>query len=185
MEEVLILDVIDAVYTIGGVIIFILLFGFGVICIRIWDFPNVKEALKVVIKALRKDDNSENLNVELAKAEGILLKSNVMAKSPLQLTELGIKKNKESGFEDCINNNKEELLEKLENKLENSKNPYDVQERSFDVIAGFMKENKDGCFDKIKLYSYKTGIRAVEFIGIGGIYLRDIYLKENKIEVPV
>jgi hypothetical protein len=96
--------------------------------------------------------------------------------SPLHPTEYGFKLLKESGMEKIIHENREKLFQELKAALGKNPTSYDVQEKSI----GIMLSNKDkSLFNPIKEYVFERGINIDVILRLGGLILRDEYLKEH------
>ncbi len=95
-------------------------------------------------------------------------------RSPVALTERGNKVLTESGGQKFIEDNLNELKEKVE--LKNPKTSYDVQEYSKVVIEELTTDER---INNMKEYLYKEGMELDDLIFVLGIYLRDKVL-ENK-----
>ena len=96
---------------------------------------------------------------------------NNATKSPLSLTELGLKVLEESGGKQYIDENKHALI-----KIINDKNPrtsLDIQELSKEVIESQKNEEN---FIPIKEYVYNKGLIFDHVIRVIAIYLRDMAL---------
>ena len=136
-------------------------------------------ALISLIEVLKrsKSINTPEFNV----AMDVIVPKNVQMRSPMVLTDEGLEKLQDSGLEGIIDKKKEHLFKDLEEMGVDSK--FDIQTNSFYVMADYLKDNKE-VLDKMKEYAFHKGIYNLkEFIQVGGIYLRDQYLKEKKIPI--
>lgn len=106
------------------------------------------------------------------------------AGSPINPTELGWKYIKESGLDNIIDQEKKEyLLEQLQNSLDTENNTeYDVQEKARKLLV-LMRDNQ--MFKPIKEYAFNNGIDVDIILRLGGLLLRDNFLKKShKIAPP-
>ncbi|MDE0243293.1 MAG: hypothetical protein OYG31_01085 [Candidatus Kaiserbacteria bacterium] len=98
------------------------------------------------------------------------------AKSPLSLTDFGVKLVEESGLEKILKDKtvKKDLLQMLEEKQPQTR--YDVQEMARELMNG-LTEYKP--FAPIKDYAYDQGKDFQQILRAGGILLRDTYIEKN------
>lgn len=95
--------------------------------------------------------------------------------SPIQPTELGWKYIKESGLGKIVDEEKrEELLKKLRDLLGEDYTEYDAQESARRIL---MSSKNDPAFRPIKDYAFNNGIDADVILRLGGLLLRDNFLK--------
>ncbi len=97
------------------------------------------------------------------------------SKSPLSLTDFGQKLIEESGFDKVFEEEKDNLVQKLEAK--NPTTQYDVQE----MARLLMSELTDYApFEVIKTYAFEHGKDFAQILRAGAIPLRDYYLEQHK-----
>jgi hypothetical protein len=96
------------------------------------------------------------------------------SKSPLALTELGIKLIKESGFETIFEAEKDNLCEKLSNIHPQTR--YDVQEKARALMDELTQYPP---FQTIKSYAFDCGQDFAQILRAGSILLRDYYLSKH------
>ena len=98
--------------------------------------------------------------------------------SPLKPTEFGWKLIKDSGMDKIIGDNKKLFLDKLNEKLAGVKiiTGYDVQEKSREIMIGF---KNDPLMKSVKDYVFNNAIEIEVILRLGGILLRDEYLKNH------
>lgn len=92
--------------------------------------------------------------------------------SPVDLKPVGIEWLKDSGLEEYIESNKTDLLSSC--SIDEDNNPYEVQERSFDLFDN-IKFEKD-FEESLKKFAYEKGTTMDVMRRVGGIYLRNICL---------
>ena len=114
----------------------------------------------------RKENKS--LMARLADIFGSPDKKYAGAKSPISLTADGTALLKESGAEEYIEKNKENLLKKFKDITE----PYDIQKKAGEVMIEELVKNKD-----IKDFLYRKGGKMTDVADVASIALRDIVLK--------
>lgn len=95
--------------------------------------------------------------------------------SPLKPTNFGLKLLKESGLDKLISDKKDQYLKELKTKLGKTYSAYDVQEEAIKLI----KEKEDNkSIIPIKDYAFKNGFNVEIILRLGGLILRDEYLKK-------
>ena len=143
------------------------------------EVNQINTTLIALVDALKKNTSINNPEFNLA-LDCIILK-NIESKSPACLTDEGLEKLQESGLDGIIDKGKQYLFGELEKKGVETK--FDIQNNAFYVMADYLKDNKEVSM-KMKEYAFKKGILALrEFTEIGGIYLRDQYLKDKNIPI--
>ncbi|MCK4554913.1 MAG: hypothetical protein KAT48_14050 [Bacteroidales bacterium] len=103
--------------------------------------------------------------------------------SPINLSELGSEVSKDLHIERIIKNDWEKLNKKIKSLLKEDTNPYNIQEVCFalgDKYFGIVSEED---LDAIKKYAFSKGYNLSDFDIVFGIVLRDIYFKEEGIDV--
>ncbi|MDD5569304.1 MAG: hypothetical protein PHG23_02745 [Candidatus Pacebacteria bacterium] len=96
--------------------------------------------------------------------------------SPLKPTEFGLKLIRESGIDKIIEENRSSLFEKLDKKLLKNTTAYDVQEKSREILLSL---KNDPIINSVKDYSFNNAIEIDVILRLGGLVLRDEYLKEH------
>ncbi len=145
---------------------------------------NLSSPLKLICKALTNKNVGilpEDSRCSIIKAQGVLedkFPINVKSQSPSALTELGLTKLENSGLKKMILKEKDFLFKQFEGQHFDSK--YDIQECSFKTMKEFIQSNSE-VIVLLKNYAYENGMYdfANEFVEIGGIYLRDLYLNKK------
>ena len=133
-----------------------------------------KEQLGDIKKRMEKlTDTVAGMGIRLTKVEMKLFPETANPGSPLSLTDRGKKLLKESGLEEYIGQNKEELLK----YFDGIDNPLDIQTRAKDVMVEKIRENK-----RARDYTYNEGINELEIEIAAGIALRDVVLEHKKID---
>jgi len=126
-----------------------------------------------------KDEKKElrELGKSVAEIKGQLSVNNpaayVQRKSPVTMNERGEKLLKDSGGDDFISSNKNELFEKI--KTIGYKTAYDVQENTKIVINSYKNDER---FIKLKDYAFKEGVDLEIITLVLAIRLRDLFLQE-------
>ncbi len=124
--------------------------------------------------SIRLSNNIKDLSTRLSKLEGGVEKDRVkydgflQIKSPLSITEKGMKLLEESGGKEYIDNNAMLLIEDIRNKI--PKSLYDVQVFSKEVVESHSGDDE---FIKIKDYVYNNGLVLDSVIMTLAVYLRD------------
>ena len=98
--------------------------------------------------------------------------------SPLRPTDFGMTLAKESGLYKLIQEKKEEFLKELDARVKEYKafSAYDAQE---DAI-GIMRQKQDSpLMQPVKDYAFKNGVELEPILRVGGLLLRDEYLKQH------
>ena len=152
--------------------------GVFVVLWRAWDVPNIKKAVYRMAHALHKHTNIANqgFDEEMSEVKGLTSRTNILAESPLQLTETGREKLEKSGLKDVIDENENILIRQVKEQGDQTK--FDIRLNSAVVIKEYLKENHR-IQNTIKGYAYEEGIsNLMEFAEIGGIYLRDLYISK-------
>ena len=98
--------------------------------------------------------------------------------SPLKPTEFGAQLIRESGLEDVLNGNKEILCTKLRAMLPNNYTEYDVQEKARELLI-FLVD--DPMMNPVKEYVYKNPTDIKVILRVGGLWLRDDFMKEPRL----
>ncbi len=104
-------------------------------------------------------------------------------KSPISLTELGIKTSVELKIKEKIATNWNAISSIIDQEVKD-KNAYDIQEyciRLATIDLGCLFTPKD--VEEIKLYAFNQGNNIAEYGSMIGILLRDEYFKRNNINV--
>lgn len=103
--------------------------------------------------------------------------------SPLQPTEFGLELLKKSGMEGYVKTNRESLIkkvkEKLKERLKKDYTAYDVQEQSIKLMIELKDTN---LLNTIKEFAFKNGIDIEIILRLGGLMLRDEFLKETQLK---
>ena len=95
--------------------------------------------------------------------------------SPLKLLDGGVALYKESGAEEYVEKNKEDLLKHFEDIHE----PYDIQQESVFLMLKELSKDKD-----IKNYVFNNAEDTIKDVAdVAGIALRDIVLKHKGIKI--
>jgi hypothetical protein len=131
------------------------------------------------IDEIRKDLAFVRGNVDAA----IAIKDTLTKKkSPISLTDDGIKLVNEYNFENILARNWEQIL-KSTNDVE-TKNPYDLQE--YFIETAYLEPSKffsKDDVDELKTVSYKTGFAFMSIARVMGILIRDAYFKQKGIAI--
>ena len=120
----------------------------------------------------RKENKS--LMARLAETFGSPNKKYAGAESPISLTTDGTTLLKESGAEEYIERNKENLLKKFKHVTE----PYDIQKKAGDVMIEELVKDKN-----IKSFLYRNGEKMIDVADVASIALRDIVLEHKGIAI--
>ena len=96
-----------------------------------------------------------------------------MSRSPLTLTPAGENLIRESEFDKFLNQNKADLIKRIEEK--NPKTKYDVQSVAVVVLYDLSSGDYEP-FKPLKKYCYDNGKDQGELLSAGSILLRDMYL---------
>ena len=100
------------------------------------------------------------------------------AGSPLRPTDFGMKIVQDSGLSKIIQDKKLELLGELDNKMREYKafSAYDVQEKAIELIS---QRPDSPLMQGVKNYAFENGIELEPILRVGGLLLRDEYLKQH------
>lgn len=97
--------------------------------------------------------------------------------SPLGPTEYGAKLIRDSGLEKILDENKENLCVKLKASLPNDYGEYDVQENARALLLAL---KDDSLMKPVKEYVYSHPIDIEIILRVGGLWLRDDFLKQPR-----
>jgi len=126
-----------------------------------------------------KDNKSEirGIGKDVSEVRGQLSANNpatyLRRKSPVTINERGLELLKHSGGEKFIEDNKEEMIEKL--KTIGRKTAYDIQENSKIVVKSYQDDDR---FTPIKEFVFKQGIDLEIVLLMMSLHLRDIALEK-------
>jgi len=168
------IDNIQILITIGQIIIA----GFVAFVTASYKLGKLEQRI-VHLEEDNKDNKSEirGIGKDVSEVRGQLSVNNPSTytnrKSPVSINERGLEILKQSGGEKFINDNKDELIEKL--KTVGCKTAYDVQENSKAVIKSY---KDDDHFSPLKEFVFKQGIDLEIVLLVMSLYLRDIALPE-------
>lgn len=96
--------------------------------------------------------------------------------SPLHPTDFGWKLLKDSELQKIIVDNKPFFFDKMKKELSKNPTAYDIQEISRKVV---INEKNNEFMKPVKKYAFKNGISMDTLLRLGGLVLRDQYLKEH------
>ncbi len=105
----------------------------------------------------------------------------VQRNSPLSLTEKGNKVVDDLKIKDILIKQWDNVKGKIDSRLSNDHNPYDIQEACFDIGRNYSKLLTDSEFDIVKRYAYENGHNLADYDLAFGIVLRTLYFEENNI----
>ena len=164
---------LQTILTIAGISNFVLLVGHFVVFIYKWGRINEKvDGIKEKID--KRDKHGERL-AALEQNAGLWNKENTRNDSPVSLTEKGVLLLKESGAEEFVERNKNDLLKHFEHVDE----PFDIQEKSLEIVEQELRKDK-----KVKEYLFQNGAKGMgEVVEVAGIALRDIVLEHKGIAI--
>ena len=134
------------------------------------------ETIERKVEILEKD--VKEILKELNQMKG---REEVSRQSPLSLTEVGVKTFSESGAERYIEKHRDTLLK----KFKDIETPFDIQEKSKDIVRVILKNESDISpeLKRIKEYLFKEGKDVEKFITVMSIGLRDVVLQHKNIPV--
>lgn len=115
-----------------------------------------------------------NLNTRLSTLEG---KQLTKRNSPVDLTDYGKTVLDNSAGKTFIDDNYQELKEKVE--LSNPQTSYDIQEESRKVIEVLKDDIR---LNTVKEFLFKEGMEWENIVEVLGIYLRNLILEEKNID---
>jgi len=98
--------------------------------------------------------------------------------SPLKPTTYGAELIKDSGLEKMLNDNKELLNKKLQASLPEGYTHYDVQEKARELLISL---TDDPIMSSVKTWIYNNPIDIDIILSVGGLWLRDDFLKEPRL----
>lgn len=107
--------------------------------------------------------------------KGVLDNIYYQVSSPKTLTDAGKQMMKDSGLEDFINQNKEELMKKVNETK--PKTEYDIEQNSSNIMLSLSNDSR---INQIKDYAFKNGKDLNLMLMASGLYLRDIVISEAK-----
>ncbi len=99
------------------------------------------------------------------------------SKSPLSLTEEGIRLLNDSGFMPIFEKVKDDLIKRFFEEI-NPKTKYDTQERARQWMDDLSRKDYQP-FLPVKSYAFKTGSDYSQILRAGSILLRDYYLEKH------
>lgn len=110
-------------------------------------------------------------------------KANPLAQrqSPIRLTQAGIEVEKDIKAKDLVDKYWNDIINKVNKKLNNNCNPYDIQVASFEVGDTYQSFVSDKELDTIKLHAYNHGYDLGVYELLFGIIIRDKVLEERGI----
>ena len=129
--------------------------------------------------SMRLSSDIKDLNMRFSKLEGGVERDRVIyvgflqIRSPLSITEKGMKLLEESGGKEYIDNNVASLIEDIRRKT--PKSLYDVQAFSKEVVENHSGDDE---FIKIKNYIFRHGLAFDSVIMTLAVYLRDNAFEE-------
>ena len=98
--------------------------------------------------------------------------------SPLRPTEFGQKLVKESGLEEILEREKTTFLKMLDEKLK-EKVPFTAYDVQGEAITIMLAQKDNEVINPVKDYAFKNALEIEIILRIGGLLLRDKYLKEH------
>ncbi|MGC9599570.1 MAG: hypothetical protein ABSE18_04260 [Minisyncoccia bacterium] len=101
--------------------------------------------------------------------------------SPLQPTHYGKQLIVESGLETILNDKKDFLRTVLAKKLPENYTEYDVQEKARELLIGL---KRDQLMNPVKTYAYENGKDIDIILRVGGLWLRDDFIGQERKIVP-
>ncbi|KKN76082.1 hypothetical protein LCGC14_0374720 [marine sediment metagenome] len=101
--------------------------------------------------------------------------------SPLKPNDYGIQLFQESGLKEIFRDKKDIFLKELEKELGKKTlyTSYDVQEEALKLMTSY--EDKE-IMNPVKAYAYRQGVDVEMILRIGGLFLRDEFLKEEELK---
>lgn len=155
----------DTIITIGVSIVTSALTAFAIVAYKMGRYSEKIDQLEKC-----------NLNSRLSRLEGQFDQSGPVTKkkSPVSLTDRGEKILVDSGGKKFVDENFEELKNKVETP--NPQTSYDVQETAKTVINGLKEDLR---LNPLKEYLFKEGLDLETLNIVLGVYLRDKILAEK------
>jgi|SRR3989344_5143713 len=101
--------------------------------------------------------------------------------SPLRPTKTGASLIKDSGLEKILDDNKDNLCTKLKASLPKDYTEYDVQENARKLLIGL---KDDTMMNPVKEYVYNNPMEIEVILNVGGLWLRDDFLKQSRQMAP-
>lgn len=98
--------------------------------------------------------------------------------SPVNLTEAGDKVLIDSKGKDFVDNNYQDLKQRVDGKKPQTS--FDIQEASREVIEGLKKDFR---MNEIKDYLFREGMELNDMVEVLGIYLRNKILEEKGVNI--
>lgn len=113
------------------------------------------------------------------KIKGVVINQSLLetSGSPLAPTEYGAELIKKSGLEKILDDYKEDLCIKLKANLPKDHTEYDVQEIARNLLVSL---KDDPMMKPIKEYLYNNPMDIELILRIGGLWLRDDFLKKDR-----
>lgn len=105
------------------------------------------------------------------------------AQSPVALTEKGIEVARDLDVQNLISRHWEDINKDIVNSIDHDCNPYDIQQEAINVASKIQKYLTPSELDLIKRYAYQHGHTLATYDLLFGVHIRDIYFKNNKINI--
>jgi hypothetical protein len=139
---------------------------------KVDDLKEEKDKNSFKIDSLRTD--VDTLKEFKTNAQKFIDKELYKSKSPLTLTDLGLKLVRDSGFERVFDSEKDNLASMLAERQPDTQ--YDVQEKARAVMDELTEYT---AFESIKTFAFKNGQDLGQILRAGAILLRDYYLDKH------
>jgi hypothetical protein len=152
----------------------------------------VYRAGKIVEKfstVLKLESNIETIKLDMMEIKAFInvyrQDNNSFSKrnSPIKLSEAGVVVAQSIQAEAIVNRCWEQLEKEIKSEIDDSSNPYTIQDSCFSIGKHFMEYLSDFEIETIKKYAYQEGHNIANYDLIFGILIRDKYFKENNINV--